>query len=260
MFKLIWLPAILRAAGLAVVEVPGWQTRGHGDSGEIKGILCHHTATRNPGHLNYPSLGVVRDGRRDLAGPLCHLGLALDGTFYVVAAGRPYHAGPGSWQGIINGNSQLISIEAENDGTPNDPWPSVQMECYARGCAAVLDYIGAKPIMCAGHKEYAPRRKPDPSFDMNAFRVRVEHYMKDSHEIVSVPAPGDKDVRWLQRVLNQFGTAVPPLSIDGKLGAKTRTALITYQHHRGLDETGVQDAATMTALTNDLGHHEGCNC
>lgn len=177
-YKLTWLADVLRAAGLAVVEEPGWQTRGHGDAGSIKGVLCHHTAGAKTG--NMPSLGVVIKGRPDLSGPLCNLALGRDGTFYIVAAGRAYHAGKGLWQGVSEGNSELVGIEAENTGLPNDsPWPAVQVEAYAKGVAAILKHIGAKPIMCAGHKEYAlPHgRKDDPDFDMVAFRTKVAALM-----------------------------------------------------------------------------------
>lgn len=95
----------------------------------------------------------------------------------VVAAGRCNHAGAGTWQGISSGNTYFIGIEAENAGVAGDPWPAVQMEAYARGCAAILKHIGAPAIMCAGHKEYAPGRKIDPSFDMNAFRAKVSACM-----------------------------------------------------------------------------------
>ncbi len=180
-YTLLWLADVLRAAGLKVEEVAGWKTRGHGNVGTVKGILCHHTAGDKNG--NMPSLDEVTRGRSDLAGPLCNLGLGRDGTFYVVAAGKAWHAGRGVWQGVVNGNSQLIGIEAENTGYtkgPNaEPWPEVQLDAYARGCAALLKHIKAKPIMCAGHKEYAlPKgRKVDPTFDMDAFRARVAKLM-----------------------------------------------------------------------------------
>jgi hypothetical protein len=43
-YSLIWLPSVLKAAGLSVTEEPGWQMRGHGDVGAIKGVIAHHTA------------------------------------------------------------------------------------------------------------------------------------------------------------------------------------------------------------------------
>ena len=172
-FSLTWLPGVLRAAGLKVAEQPGWETRGHGDMGPVLGVLCHHTAGAKTGDA--PSLKIVTEGRRDLAGPLSQLVLGRSGTFYMVAAGKCWHAGAGTWQGVTSGNTHLIGIEAENTGLKDDPWPEVQMDAYARGCAAILKHIGGAPIMVAGHKEYAtPKgRKSDPSFDMAKFRDRV---------------------------------------------------------------------------------------
>jgi hypothetical protein len=178
-FSLTWLPEVLENAGLKVAEQPGWRTRGHGDVGAIKGVICHHTAGGLKG--NMPSLKIVTFGRPGLDGPLCQLGLGRDGTFFVVAAGRASHAGPGAWQGVTSGNSSFIGIEAENTGETKgqkaDPWPDVQMDAYRRGVAAILKKINAGAIMCCGHKEYAPKRKIDPTFDMVKFRSDVSHIM-----------------------------------------------------------------------------------
>jgi len=185
-FSLTWLPEVLQGAGLVVAEQPGWRTRGHDDVGDIKGVICHHTA--GPLEGNMPSLGTVTNGRANLPGPLAQLGLGRDGTFYVVAAGRAYHAGAGIWQGITTGNTSFIGIEAENTGLtagPNaEPWPDVQMDAYRRGVAAILAKIGADASMCCGHKEYAlpAGRKTDPSFDMNDFRAEVAAIMADDYQ------------------------------------------------------------------------------
>jgi hypothetical protein len=174
-----WLAYVLRLRGCNVVELAGWRTRGRpGAFGPVKGVLCHHTAGPMAG--NAPSLQTVLEGRPDLPGPLAQLFLARDGTFTTVAAGRANHAGAGQWQGVSSGNTSFIGIEAENAGVSADPWPDVQMEAYARGCAAILKHIGAPAIMCVGHKEYAlpPGRKIDPSFNMVAFRQKVSAYME----------------------------------------------------------------------------------
>lgn len=105
----------------------------------------------------------------------------------MIAAGKGWHAGRGSWQGITDGNAHLIGIEAENTGETKgpraDPWPQVQMDAYVRGCAAILTHINAKPIMCAGHKEFAlPKgRKDDPDFSMPDFRARVAELMQGTN-------------------------------------------------------------------------------
>lgn len=173
-FALTWLPTVLRAAGLEVIEVPGWQGRGHGDMSGVRGVLCHHTA--GPLKGDAPSLPVVINGRPDLAGPLSQLFLARSGAWHVVAAGKAWHAGRGdagtTWE-AFDGNAHLIGVEAENTGLPNDPWPSLQLDSYAKGVAAVLKKIGTSSAWAVGHKEYAPSRKSDPSFPMTDFRARV---------------------------------------------------------------------------------------
>lgn len=189
-YSLIWLPAVLRAVGLTVNEQPNWQTRGHGDVGKTLGVLLHHTA--GPLKGNAPSLGVVTNGRPDLPGPLAQLHLARDGTFTMVAAGLAYHAGAGKWQGITSGNSSFVGVEMENTGLANDnPWPVNQVAAAQKASSAILLHIGAKPIMCAGHFEYAlpVGRKPDPSFSvgnrsarsaaMNGFRASVAAIMAE---------------------------------------------------------------------------------
>ena len=70
-FSLIWLPEVLKKAGLKVAEDPGWEDRGVGEIGTISGVMCHHTAGPKTG--NMPSLRIVREGRSDLPGPLAQL-------------------------------------------------------------------------------------------------------------------------------------------------------------------------------------------
>lgn len=175
-YSLTWLPNVLRAAGLSVVEEPGWKTRGHGDVGKITGVLCHHTAGAKSG--DHPSLSTILEGRPDLRPPLAQLFLSRSGVFYVVAAGSANHAGVGLWLNITDGNKHMIGIEAQNTGESKgprkDPWPDAQMDAYARGVAALLTHLKLPVIACAGHKEYCRPvgRKVDPSFSMDDFRLR----------------------------------------------------------------------------------------
>lgn len=253
MFKMTWLADVLRAAGLKVEEVDGWQNRGRGDMATVRGILCHHTAGPLTG--NAPSLNLVVKGREDLAGPLSQLVLGRDGTFHVVAAGRCNHAGAGAWQGVTSGNSSFIGIEAENAGTGKDPWPPVQMDAYARGCAAILKHLGEDSVMVAGHKEYAlPRgRKIDPSFDMVTFRDRVDTIMKGGSNAVPQVAATDphrsmlrkgdqgEDVKLLQAKLGVFPQ-------DGAFGPKTETAVKAWQEGAHLVADGLVGPATWNSL------------
>lgn len=183
-YSLTWLPSVLRKAGLKVVEVDGWQTRGRGDIGKIEFLVCHHTAAIDR-TSNAPSLTIVRDGDATLQGPRSQLVLGRDGTYYVVAAGKANHAGKGVYKGRANvGNSKSIGIEAENNGlseikpAEGEPWPEVQMDAYARGSAAILKHLRLPVEECLGHREYAPKRKIDPSFSMQEFRKRVAGFMQ----------------------------------------------------------------------------------
>ncbi len=160
-----------RSSGLKVVELNGWRTRGHGQIVAVRTIMAHHTATSAAVPGNYPSLGIVRDGRKDLAGPLANLGLGRDGTVYVIAAGLAWHAGEvREWD---FGNAYSIGIEAEHPGVGK--WTARQYDAYVRLCAALCDHYGLSVSDVRGHKEVcAPvGRKPDPNFDMDAFRDEV---------------------------------------------------------------------------------------
>lgn len=251
-FALSWLADVLRAEGLKVVEQPGWKEAGRGDMGTVRGILCHHTA--GPLKGNAPSLKLIETGRKDLAGPLSQLVLGRDGTWYVVAAGRCNHAGAGAWQGVTAGNSSFIGIEAENAGTPADPWPAEQLVSYARGCAAILDHIGADAVMVAGHKEYAlPRgRKIDPSFDMIEFREDVEALMARQPAPARTVATVDPKRAMLRK--GDQGESVRILQgklgikADGAFGPGTDTAVKAFQAKHGLTADGLVGPATWAAL------------
>lgn len=170
----LWLADALRAEGCQVIETAGWRNRGHGDMGDIRGVLTHHTGG---GGAN--DWIVVRDGRPDLAGPLAQLTLERDGSFRVIAAGECWHAGPADNQAIANrvrcgiqeGNYHLVGIEGVSNGTT---WTDAQRREYPKGVAAILRATGLGAERMLGHKEWAPSRKPDPgNTDMNVFRADV---------------------------------------------------------------------------------------
>jgi hypothetical protein len=255
-FSLTWLPEVLANADLKVALVDGWKDRGRGPVGETLGVICHHTVGQPVG--NMPSLDALIRGRPDLGGPLSQLGLGRDGTFYVIAAGRANHAGPGSWKGIDAGNTHFIGIEAEHTGKPQDPWPAVQIDAYQRGVAAILKRAQRTVDYCIGHKEWAPGRKPDPTFDMNAFRVQVGAILNGTAAapvlIPAVePAPGGaggratlrrgatgEQVKELQKLLG----LVP----DGSFGPRTEAAMRAVQRAFGMVPDGIVGPKTWAAL------------
>ena len=188
-YSLTWLPDVLRAAGLKVDETDGWQARGHGDMSTVQGVLCHETDGAATG--NMPTLQVLIDGRSDLAGPLAQLGLGRDGTFYIVAAGKCWHAGEGGPHGGIahnDGNAHLIGIEAEHQA--DETWTTTQLDAYQRGVAAILKHIGVGAQMVLGHKEWAPGRKDDPKLiDMAKFRTAVASILAGATTIPPIAGP-----------------------------------------------------------------------
>ena len=261
-FSLTWLPDVLEDAGLKVADVPGWRSRGRGDVGRIRGIICHHTAGASAMHGTMPTLNSLINGRpagpgtAALSGPLAQLGLARDGTFYVIAAGRANHAGGGEWQGIATGNTSFVGIEAENTGKPDDPWPPVQIDAYERGVAAILKKIGADATMCCGHKEYAPKRKPDPSFDMDNFRGRVAGIIAGTALVRPPIAAADQNMRPTLRrgargaMVSQMQTILK-LQPDGIFGPMTEASVRAFQRRKGLVPDGIVGPASWAALDEE---------
>lgn len=259
MFSLTWLPDVLLDAGLKVAKVDGWESRGLGDMGPVKGVICHHTA--GPRELNMPSLTTLIRGRPDLPGPLAQLGIGRDGTFYVIAAGKCNHAGRGSWNDVTTGNTNFIGMEAENTGLANDsPWPEMQMQAYHHGVAAILRHVGQEAKWCAGHKEFAlpAGRKDDPSFDMAVFRQATAAILGGTAPALEpIPAmepsnngaPGrptlrrpntGEQVKQLQQKLR--------LDVDGEFGSATEAAVRAFQRNAGLVPDGIVGPKTWAAL------------
>lgn len=255
-YALTWLADVPRKAGLKVAEQPDWQTRGHGDSGKILGIVMHHTAGPKTG--NAPSLGVVTNGRpaapgvTALAGPLCHYHLGRDGTVTVVAAGRPYHAGSGSYRGVSDGNMQMIGIEAENTGL-GEPWEPVQYDAYVRLCAAILDYIGAETIMCCAHREWTTRKIDPTGIDMPAFRLAVAGVRNGAIVRPPIPAKDATGRPTLRRgakgdAVRELQTAIGVKPADASYGPTTEAAVRSYQRKHGLVPDGLTGPAVWASL------------
>lgn len=171
--KLSNLATVLRAAGLTVVETPGWATRGYAgqDLVECRGILWHHTATGRDAFIsnNAPTLNLCIMGRSDLPGPLCNIVFGRDGTVYLVAAGVANHAGEGIAPGIPQdaGNYYLIGIEMESSGVTPWDWTEDQIRVAPHlGAALEKAYLShlAPPLrLQMGHMEYSSVGKIDPA-------------------------------------------------------------------------------------------------
>lgn len=159
---LTWLADAARLTGYPVIEVTGWQSRGHGQMVACEGVVGHHTA--GPATGNYPSLNTVVNGRPDLEGPLAHLGLARDGTIYVIAAGCAWHAGNSAWAGFTSLNDKFIGIEAESVGNGTD-WTAAQLDAYPKLVGALLYTMQRGVDRYCAHRTCAlpAGRKIDPT-------------------------------------------------------------------------------------------------
>lgn len=230
MGRLLWLADELRAAGLRVVEVSGWQTRGSSDFAP-RWQIFHHTASA-PGS-NAPALGICTHGRSDLPGPLANVLAARDGTMYVIASGRANHAGAGRYPDGGAGNALSVGWECENSGV-GEPWPPSQLDAIARGQAAVGKRLGIGPDRVIYHRTFAPGRKIDPA------------------------GPGIPDLaEWQARVAN--AGAPPPLELrkgsKGLAVAVLEAALVRLGHDRVIVDGSFGDRteAAVIAAVRDLG-------
>ena len=265
----VWLADVLSAAGLDVVEFPGWRQRGHGEFKDIRGVMVHHTGSGTA------SAESIAYGRPDLAGPLSQLHIARSGTVTVVAAGVAWHAGVGMypWIPANMGNWHTIGIECANTGTsPTAPhrrnWPDAQYFALIDSCAAISGRLGHSAARTIGHKEYAGRAqgKWDPgAIDMDRLRrdvaARIGTVAAGSTPRPPVPVGEYADVLLyrgsrgpqvaeLQRRLKYaYAAYAGDLAIDGRYGPETEAAVREFQRRTpGLRVDGIAGPATAAAL------------
>lgn len=198
--KLSSMASVLRAAGLSVVETPGWAGRGYAgqDLQQVRGVLWHHTATHRSRYAaeDAPTLGMCVNGRSDLPGPLCNIVLGRNGTVYLVAAGVANHAGRGVAHGVPEnmGNHYLIGIEMESSGIAPWDWTLDQIRVAPLlGAALERGYLQRLPEderLQLGHKEYSYDGKIDPAGwpgDMDGLRASINRILSGTIQTQSTP-------------------------------------------------------------------------
>mgnify|MGYP000928087272 CR=1 FL=1 len=236
----LWIANTLRAHGLVVHEVSGWQTRGSA-AFNPRGVVCHHTASH--AGSDHPALGIVTNGRPDLAGPLCNVLLARNGDCWVVAAGRANHAGTGGWQGLT-GNSSVLGIEAENNGV-GEPWPAAQLDAYVRLCAALADGAGFSPATVCYHREWAPARKIDPAGP--GIPSGAEWRSRVARALAAPPALTDEQKALLFVTAKAKAEQLPELG-HGMARHPHRRAVAKLQQLLGITATGVYGPRTRAKV------------
>ena len=197
----VWLEEVLRPVlGDKLEILPGWENSGHGDFGDIWGVMWHHTGNSRERAQS------IREGRPDLAGPLSNLHIAPDGTVTIVAVGVCSHSGRGSGFGLPTNaaNNRLIGIECawptiRPDGTfdKGERWPDAQIISMRDVAAALTKKLGRGAERNISHKEWAgsAQGKWDPgNIDMNWFRGEVAKAMRGEFSPEPPVAPLPKPV------------------------------------------------------------------
>lgn len=164
-----WLAAELRAAGLTVVEVEGWRNRGRpASTGEFdpRGPhTVHHTGTLTSAARPMPTLRLLVEGRPDLPGPLSQVGVAHDGTVYVIAAGRANHAGRVSRAHVTgmapgaDGNALSIGDEVDTNGT--QAMPQAQRDAVELVAAVIVNHFDRDEEWVHRHQDISGTGKWD---------------------------------------------------------------------------------------------------
>lgn len=171
----------LQAAGLHVIEVDGWRTRGSSTFAP-RGSVNHHTA--GPAVGNHPSLGTLINGRGKpgdtnyLPGPLCNVSLARNLDVYLIAAGKANHAGEGSWRGLV-GNSSVWGLEVEHTGRlATEPYPDAEKwdAMYRIHWAFAMASKFDASMVCQ-HFEWTTRKIDFVAAIGNDFRRWVQDYI-----------------------------------------------------------------------------------
>ena len=229
--RLLWLPDVLRSAGLTVHEVDGWRGRG-ADDWSPRGIVVHETRGSRTS-TDAGEISVLLNGSPTAPPPIAQLYLSRTGDWHVIASGRCNHVKVG-WAGPFKGvgNSGLLGIEAQH--AAGEPWTDRQYKSYVRGVAAIRRRTGWG---VAGHKEHQPGGyghssvKTDPSFDMNRFRRDVDALLAGGMDDVSA----EDVVTGLRRGQDMMSEAVGRYAAEvARLGsAAPSTRLLTeYTWHQ----------------------------
>lgn len=254
----MWLTRLAELAdpkyGLRVVFEPGWRTRGASGGAQMKavqGVLWHHDVAPKSG--TYPLRAMLRDGRKGLSGPLCHIGFDRDGVVHVVGAGKANHAGTGKVPGVVRngGNTRLIGVEMTSTGRGD--WTAAQLREMPKLGRALNVIFGLDASQHWSHKEYSDSGKIDPyglPGGMAGLRDRIRAAytggLAGPGGGMSVPlappakaapdtgglsggfADVDKTQAWL------IGLGYDPGPADGKYGPKTQAATLAFQTDFGI--------------------------
>ena len=208
------LANVMRAVGLVVIEVDGWERRGRQNNSGYSlvptTVMNHHTAsdTSAENDVNYMTFNA------DVA-PLANLYIARNGDVHVMAGGPTNTNGEGedTWGGGVpedSMNSYAVGIEMGNTGV-GEEWTQIQMNAALVVNAALCHVLNLPSSQCRGHEEYAPTRKIDPAgpprYANGSATWNMDQFRDDVQAILDGTNPGGNVIATRTEVL------VPPIRI-----------------------------------------------
>lgn len=153
------LLACLAACSSAPVRNPmaEWRGSSNHDARRAQLIVLHQTQMQSA----QAALQTLRT--RNAHGRVsAHYLIGRDGRLYQLVSeqDRAWHAGAGSWGGMVDINSTSIGIELDNDGTL--PFTEPQIQALLRLLQDVTHRLGIPRHLVIAHGDVAPARKRDP--------------------------------------------------------------------------------------------------
>lgn len=207
------LLAQLKKWGIKYVEVKSWETHNRNVAGswsDLRGFIWHHTGADTSNPAGYAS-SILYNGLSNLPGPLCHFGLAPDGTVYLVGWGRANHAGGGdpvvlqkvtdeNYTGQlkptkgnsngVGGNGYFYGVEIMYSGSHK--MTDAQYKTALKLSAAICEFHGWSEKSCIAHGEWSSD-KWDPGYAsgkiMDMVKVRSDIKATMAGGTTPVPPP-----------------------------------------------------------------------
>jgi hypothetical protein len=197
----------LREWDVPFKEYKSWRThnRNHkGAWGPVNGFMVHHTGSDSKDQRE-----LLYNGIAGLPGPLCHFGLAQDGTVHLIGWGRANHAGmidddvlravqnetaiPRDDESNTDGNARFYGVEVWYSGSHR--MTDAQYATLRKLAAAICDAHGWGAGSVIGHGESGSPGKWDPGYapgkmmDMDDVRADIKATLTKGKPSVPAPAP-----------------------------------------------------------------------
>lgn len=179
------LPARYRAAGLEVVEIPGWRTRGRPGSFAPVGSLNHHDARKDvvgdpADDLTWAKWMFLTGRGPSLPAPLCQQALSMEGVVYIGASGRANHAGVAKPSGSVSGgDGNMLYVGTEWMLSGSQPIPKKMYDAAVKMNGVLMDVLGNSEQTISCHYNTSITGKWDIG-DPNGIEYK-------GHKVLNVP-------------------------------------------------------------------------